>query len=38
MRAESQTMTLKLTNHRDSNNSDGISRFIYIDAIGAQAN
>jgi hypothetical protein len=38
MRAESQTMTLRISNHRDASDSEGISRFIYLDAIGLQAN
>ena len=36
--AESQTMTLRIGNYRDANNSGGVSRFIYIDAIGLQSN
>jgi hypothetical protein len=38
VRAESQTMTLKLTNNRNRDNSDGVSRLIYLDAIGFQSN
>jgi hypothetical protein len=38
VRAESQTMTLRIGNYRDASNSDGVSRFIYIDAIGFQSN
>jgi len=38
VRAESQNMTLRISNHRDASDSDGISRFIYLDAIGLQAN
>jgi len=30
--------TLRISNHRDASDSDGISRFIYLDAIGSQAN
>jgi len=37
-RAESRAMTLRIGNYRDASNSDGVSRFIYIDAIGLQAN
>ena len=36
VRADSQTMTLKLTNNRDQNNSGGMSQFIYVDAITLQ--
>jgi hypothetical protein len=38
VRAESQTMTLKLTNNRNRDNSDGVSRLIYLGAIGFQSN
>src|SRR5262249_51078082 len=38
VRAESQTMTLQLSNFRDASNSDGVSRCIYLDAIGFQPN
>ncbi len=38
VRAESQTMKLKLTNNRNRDNSDGVSRFIYLDAIRFQSN
>jgi hypothetical protein len=36
--AESQTMTLRISDPRDASDSDAISRFIYLDAIGLQAN
>jgi hypothetical protein len=38
VRAESQAMTLRIGNYRDASNSGGVSRFIYLDAIGVQAN
>jgi len=38
VRAESQTMTLRIGNYWDAGNSGGVSRFIYIDAIGLQSN
>jgi len=31
-------MTLRIGNYWDASNSGGVSRFIYIDAIGVQAN
>jgi len=37
MMAESQTMTLRISNHRDASDSEGTSRFIYLGAIGLQA-
>jgi hypothetical protein len=37
-RADSQTMTLRLTNNRDQNNSNWMSQIIYIDAITVQWN
>jgi hypothetical protein len=38
VRAESQTMTLRIGNHWDESNSGGVSRYIYLDAIGLQSN
>jgi hypothetical protein len=38
MRAESQTMTLRIGNYWNEDSSDGVSRFICIDAIGLQSN
>jgi hypothetical protein len=38
VKAETQTMTLRILNYRDENNSDGVSQFIYVDSIGFQAN
>lgn len=38
VRADSQTMTLRIGNYWDASNSGGVSRYIYLDAIGLQAN
>jgi hypothetical protein len=38
VRAESQTMTLRIGNPWNADNSNGVSRFIYLDAIALQSN
>jgi hypothetical protein len=38
VRAESQTMTLRIGNYRDASNSDGVSRFFYVDTFSLQTN
>jgi hypothetical protein len=38
VKAESQTMTLRIGNFWNEESSEGVSRFIYIDAIGLQSN
>ena len=38
VRAESQTMKLRIGNYWDESNSGGVSRYIYLDAIGLQSN
>ncbi len=38
VRAESQTTTLRIGNYWDASNSGGVSRYIYLDAIGLQSN
>src|SRR6266542_1362658 len=38
VRAGSQTMTLRIGNYWDASNSGGVSRYIYLDAIGLQSN
>lgn len=37
VRAQSHTMRLRIGNYWDANNSGGVSRFIYLDAIGLRA-
>jgi len=38
VRAESHTMTLRIGNFRDENNSDGVSCVLLLDAIGVKSN
>src|SRR5262245_54912059 len=38
VRAESQTMTLRLGTYWNADNSNGVSRYLYLDAIGLQSN
>jgi hypothetical protein len=38
VRADSQTMTLRLGNYWNADNSNGVSRYLYLDAIGVQWN
>ena len=38
VRADSQTMTLRIGNYWNADNSDGVSRFIDLDAIRFESN
>jgi hypothetical protein len=38
VRADSQTMTLRLGNYWNADNSNGVSRYLYLDTIGVKSN
>jgi hypothetical protein len=38
VRADSQTMTLRIGNYWNADNSNGVSRYLYLDAIGVKSN